>query len=204
MQDEKKQAKIRDELHVLLGCFCPGSSCCGGVAFFFFSFLFFFFLLRSILERNYAQGREGKTARVPAGAHSQERREKVWAAFPKSEAANGQTRERTASSLRFFSFLNASCSIIIHKFILFKPLLCLYPHSGPGAPPSVLSLTFFVDLSPPVMGIRVWSWITHIPWFFSGTDFLYFSLSYLVSYFIIVSDIYKTSPYITISEYNDF
>lgn len=169
---------------------------------FFFSFLFFFlfsFLLRSILERNYAQGREGKTARVPAGAHSQERREKVWAAFPKSEAANGQTRERTASSLRFFSFLNASCSIIIHKFILFKPLLCLYPHSGPGTPPSVLSLTFFVDLSPPVMGIRVGSWITHISWFFWPGFPLF--LPFLFS--VIFHDIYKTSPYIIISEYND-
>lgn len=49
-----------------------------------------------------------------------------------------------------FSLLNASCSLIIHKFILSKPLLSVSSHTvAQSFPPlSVLSLLLFFSLSP--------------------------------------------------------
>lgn len=131
VQDDEEQAEIRDKLHVPLGSVSlrvPRVVVVSPL----FCFLFEGRSWRGITRR----GKKEKQPRFrlePAARRDRESGSRV-----PEVTASTRPRERVASSLHFFSFLNASCSIIIHKFILFKPLLCLYP-----APPPFRPFTYF-------------------------------------------------------------
>lgn len=144
-------------------------------------------LLRSWREITHGGKRE-KTARVQAEtlriflsfqeSRSVRKSATRWKKWPSEEpyghssSVNGQKERVYRVPFALFSLLNASCSLIMHYFILFKPLLSLslFPHSRAVISPSFrpftaapLSFFFFQPLfPPPVMGRGVshFHWIT--------------------------------------------